>query len=104
MRRLLRVVAIALWTVAAFWAWPLLLVGIFEFIIYGQRTWNWPPLTKLIPDETLWTVIVFGSFGVGTIIVTVAALILGMRGWLPGTSRNDRGQQGFPITPVSKSD
>jgi hypothetical protein len=103
MRQLLRIVVITLWTLAAFWGWILSLYAGFWLLVYGQQRYHWQPLAKLLPEWSA-ALILVGLFGVGTILVTVGALILGMRGRLPGTSRQDRRPQGFPITHISASD
>jgi hypothetical protein len=101
--RLRRIIVIALWTVAAFWGWLLLLIAGLRLLVRSQQRYGWQPVAKLLPEWVVWSVF-FGLFGVGTIVITVGILMLGMRGRLPGTSRRDCGPAGFPIEPVSESD
>jgi hypothetical protein len=90
---------IALWTLAACWGWTLSLSVGLRLLIYAQQKNHWKPLPE-------WSapLIFVGLFGVGTILFAISILILGMRGRLPGTSRQARKPQGFPMMPASSSD
>ena len=46
-------------------------------------------------------VLLWGMFGFGTIMVTVAVLLLGIGGRLPGTRERSRVQAGFPVERVA---
>ena len=85
MRRLRRAIFVGFWAIAGFVAWPALWFGVLRFIVYGQRNYGWPLLSRWLPE---WAdvVIIYGLLGLGTMVVAVAMLMLGLRGRLPGTS------------------
>lgn len=94
MRRVLRILAIALWTFGAMWVWPaLLLLGLRE-LVHRHITISWlrsaPPWLDAF--------VFYGLFGVVTVLITAVVLIQGVRGRLPGTAKSRRElSRGFPI-------
>jgi hypothetical protein len=99
MQRLRRTIFITIWTVVGFIIWPTLLYLGLRLIVYGQRIYGWPPLSRWLPG---WAdvVVIYGMFGLGTLVVAGAMLVLGLRGRFPGTRReSDVHSPGFPVAP-----
>jgi|SRR3954452_19637189 len=98
MQQLRRTIFIIFWIAAGFFVWPILLYELLRFIVYGQRNYGWPSLSRWLPG---WAdlFLIYGMFGLVTITLAGAMLVLGMRGRLPGTRKRTRQAQGFPVTP-----
>jgi hypothetical protein len=95
-----RIIAILFWALFAAVGWIALLYVGLRLYVYGRQQFDWPPLFMGLPE---WAVlaIFWGTFGVVPFVVTVAALLLGISGRLPGTRERARLQSGFPVEPVS---
>jgi hypothetical protein len=98
MQRLRRTIFIILWTVVGFFLWPTLLYAALRFIVYGQRNYGWAPLSRWLAG---WAdvVVIYGMFGLGTLVAAGGLLVLGLRGRLPGTRTSIAPSKGFPLTP-----
>lgn len=65
------------------------------FLIHCQRHYHWQPLAKWMPEWVFWTL-----FYGGSIVAVAGPSLLGLLGYLPGTSsRRDLPRPGFPIQP-----
>lgn len=95
-----RTLAILLWTMGAFFGWFLCVNLAVYFLLYWQQNHNIAPLVAGIPQWAFWVMLCFMG-GVAPLILTVGAFILGRRGRLPGTSKQDRKRSAFPIEPIS---
>ena len=94
MRRILRILAITLWTFGAMWVWPaLLMLGLRE-LVRRHITISW--LRSAPPGLDVF--VFYGLFGVVTMSITAFVLVQGIRGKLPGTAKSRRElPRGFPI-------
>jgi hypothetical protein len=91
-----RLLVTALWTVGALLAWGLLLYFGGLFLVHWQQQYHWQPLGKWMPEWAFWTV-----FYGGTILALAGPAMLGLLGYLPGTSgRRHLPRTGFPIDPA----
>jgi hypothetical protein len=93
-RKVLRAVAITAWTIGACWAWIAIVFGCLLAMIKAREWFGWQPAPKPISE----VLIIYGLFGGGTFVATTAALILGMKGKLPGTAKKASGMRGFSVT------
>ena len=94
-----RVIAILVWMLLGFVAPITLSFAGLWFYVYGQRHFNWPPLLRFMPEWAAWAIF-WAAFGFAPIALTVAALLLGRSGRLPGTRLHPRTQPGFEPLPV----
>ena len=87
-----RVIVIVIWMSVAFWGWlfAILLGG--QMLVYGQTHYGWPR-----PPEWTLPVLIYGVMGCGTLLITVTALLLGLRGRLPWTKVAEDPRRGFPV-------
>ena len=98
LRKVVRVVAITAWAIGASWGWIGLVFGCLMAVL-KLKLGFWK-LTSTPLGEAL---IDYGLFGCGTIFVTITALVLGMRGKLPGTAKKRPEIRGFSVTlPTSR--
>ncbi|HEX8522595.1 MAG TPA: hypothetical protein VF669_10095 [Tepidisphaeraceae bacterium] len=87
-----RVIAITVWTFVAFWSWLLAIALGARLMIYGQEIYGWSR-----PPEWTLPLLLYGVMGFGTLFLTVATLMLGLRGKLPGTRKPGEQAHGFPV-------
>lgn len=91
-----RIVAILFWVVAAFVWWFVLLQAALRLAVH----YHWQPVIAMVPGSAEWIIFcVLWSFAAISLIV--AALLLGIRGQLPGTRMPTRILPGFPIKPAA---
>lgn len=94
--QLRRVTCIALWTLLTCLGWVYALYLFMRLLIYGQRHFGWRPPSQWLPAGAL-VFVLYGVVGFCTIFVTTCALVMGMRGKLPGTRRRTDQPRGFPV-------
>lgn len=90
-----RILFITAWTAAAFWGWVLAWGLAFRFLTGSSRQ-ALVALLRGLP-EWLGFWLLPGLLVGGTFLVTIGALLLGMRGKLPGTRKSHSPRRGFEV-------
>jgi hypothetical protein len=87
---------ITLWTFAAFWAWMGANLLSLRLLVNAQASGRVRPLAAWLPEWMLVTIL--PALFVGAFVVTLGALLLGMRGRLPGTPKATDQVSGFEVS------
>jgi hypothetical protein len=98
MKRFWRVLAIVLWTCVAFFGWlGAVYVGVL-WLRQAQIRNNGKPMLKGMPQWLVNLMMIVVLF-VGPLTTTALALVLGMKGRLPGTAKQRPVARGFEVAP-----
>jgi hypothetical protein len=100
MRKIGRTVAIIEWTMTGCCGWVGSVFGCLWAVLKAREWFGWKLGSARFTD----LVIIYGLCGCGTLFATVAALILGIMGKLPGTAKKPWRARGFRVTVTASGE